>query len=1413
MAGPAAHLHVLVTANTSSATRGLAQVDGQLKRTTASAQKTSAQFTTFAKGAAAGFGIGAAAVAVSKGTQAFIGFDKQMRNVNSIARLSEKRFQAVQKRVLALAGPTAQAPETLAKGLYQLVSSGFDANESLVILRKSAIAATAGMTDTGTAAGAVAAVINAYGLEAKDAGHVSDVLFKTVERGVLSFEELAQQIGTVLPSARALGVPFEQVAAAMATLTKQGFPAAEAATAVTASVRQLSAPSEALKKTFQELGVQTGEELVKKYGSFQAALEAVRNTTDGSSTAFRRLFTEQRAAQGGLALTGDSARKAAGDVKVIGDRAAVAGAAQKAFREQSKSLSVQLDKLKAQFDVLAVQIGTVLVPVLRVVVGVLIEWDKILLKLPKLWIAVATAAVEAGAAIVRAIRKPVGDALSFILRRMQDVFELAGRLPFVGDKFDGLAKDAGRLADQIDNWGDKTKGATERTRNARGPVDALKAAAARLADQAGVATGKVDRLGKEVVALPSKKKMEVLVDIGFAGLEAGKNLIGGGGPGDGWGVGKAIDADVQARAKKAGPGGLLGAGVEGAFNLMGASPILAPFAALGTKFGLSVTSGLRPGSITNSGNVSYHASGRAIDMADGPAAMLSYAKAMASLFGSRLKELIHTPLGFSIKDGRRVSPYAAADHYDHVHVALQKGGQLPGARTGDRNLAMLEDGEFVVNREATKRTRPLLEAINQGIPRFQTGGEVGGKKSRWGQGINREEFPSFVNAVWDRAKSLAHFRGAKPKFIRGGATGSNYADALNGMIHFSKGMLNSLANPQSGNWAYAMQTILHEIAHTQQKPGLTTWEAEGGADIWAGWAAPTIYPKMGINVRSTPPYGYPGYVNRVYEELSPMWWKVRQFGLGRKGDRFAAPKPGGSNLLSGLNRTFPAHYLGQAGAQLSSDQVRAVAERWGGLSPARALQADQITLGESSRHPGIIGQDPGGTLGIGLWQITRGVQGALGKSWIDSRGGDTGMRNPRKNAEVMSIMSGKGSSWSNWYGTRFLQPLQKNVKSVFDGQAASVKAKPRKSKLGAIFGKLRGVMPHMLGPTAKQLQKRIDLLTKSGEVYGDYASRAEALSDPDKGVVGSVFGKDQIGWLNDQLGVLFGLRNTLIDAEQIVEKRRDAYTKAIVGAHKRLKRINDDIQGAAKRRRKLVGDLHEARKAPKKNAGKIRGLVREIAKIDGNQQTRVAERKTINGQLPEWAKDRSTLNTRRGDLLTTLEGVQGVGSPLVRLNVLPQVGVLGGEIFQVQQLLAGAQNRISDSTSAATDDGRADLLAQLLREANLRTAVSEWQFDIFKNFDTTSGLQQFATGGIVQAPAGAPLPVIAHGGEGVFTRDQMAAMGGGQPVSVAVHIYEGEGRADVFIDDRKIDAAVERVTRRQSRNAGRRLPGAGGGGF
>jgi hypothetical protein len=113
----------------------------------------------------------------------------------------------------------------------------------------------------------------------------------------------------------------------------------------------------------------------------------------------------------------------------------------------------------------------------------------------------------------------------------------------------------------------------------------------------------------------------------------------------------------------------------GLFGAMGAAS--AEEKAIGgtaQRFGLTKTSGFRPG------DPGWHGVGRAADFsnASGPTKeMKEFALFLSATVGQNLKELIYTPLGFGIKNGEQVPPYARGSHMDHVHVAWAGGPQNP----------------------------------------------------------------------------------------------------------------------------------------------------------------------------------------------------------------------------------------------------------------------------------------------------------------------------------------------------------------------------------------------------------------------------------------------------------------------------------------------------------------------------------------------------------------------------------------------------------------------------------------------------------------------------------------------------------------------------------------------------------------
>ena len=358
MAGEIARAFVRIVPNTTG-------FQSSIERSTAGVGKSVGGKIGKAMAVGIGSAVAVAAGGLAAATNLAIGFDKSMRNVNSIAQLPEPAFKKLNREVLAMAGPTAQAPKTLAEGLYDLVSSGFDANESIQILNASARAATAGLTTTEVSTKAVAAALNAYHRPASDAKQISDDLFQTVNLGVVTFDELASTIGYVLPAANTMGVDLKQVGASISTLTKQGQSGSNAVTNINAALTAFIKPSKAMKGVLKELGYETSLQLVKQKG-FQGAIQLVTRAVHGNKEAIGELFPNVRAMRAVFGLTGSASKSAAKDLRGFANDS---GATARVLKEQSKSTAYQWNQLKAEASVLAINLGNKLIPVMKEVAG------------------------------------------------------------------------------------------------------------------------------------------------------------------------------------------------------------------------------------------------------------------------------------------------------------------------------------------------------------------------------------------------------------------------------------------------------------------------------------------------------------------------------------------------------------------------------------------------------------------------------------------------------------------------------------------------------------------------------------------------------------------------------------------------------------------------------------------------------------------------------------------------------------------------------------------------------------------------------------------------------------------------------------------------------------------------------------
>lgn len=292
-------------------------------------------------------------------TEKTIEFDAAMRNINSIAHLNQTEYAEFSNTILHLndsIGSTV-GPAEAARAAYEILSSGFTKTaEAQKILEAAVIAGTAGLSNAMSAAKLFTGVLNAYNMEADDVGHVSDVMFKTVELGVTTFDELARSIARVTPTANANNISIEELSSAVATLTVKGIRTNEAVTGIKRAITAIAAPTDSARKALEEMGL-TSQMLTNTLTQegLVPAMKLLMQATGENKEALRKLLGESTAINAAFALAG----KDAGDTfeKISYQMREAAGSTSAAFAEQSKSLKVQIDQMKASFEVAAITVG------------------------------------------------------------------------------------------------------------------------------------------------------------------------------------------------------------------------------------------------------------------------------------------------------------------------------------------------------------------------------------------------------------------------------------------------------------------------------------------------------------------------------------------------------------------------------------------------------------------------------------------------------------------------------------------------------------------------------------------------------------------------------------------------------------------------------------------------------------------------------------------------------------------------------------------------------------------------------------------------------------------------------------------------------------------------------------------------
>ena len=249
-----------------------------------------------------------------------------------------------------------QAAEDTSNAVFQAISAGIDASKESVSSFSDVVgeAATGGFTRMETVVDGLTTVMNTYGLSVDEARNVSDAFFVANKLGKTTFEELSASIGRAAPTAKALGVSYEELLAATVGLTKAGISTSETMSSLKAAFANIAKPSKEAQDAAKDLGIDFSIAALKSKG-LAGFLEELTKKAGGSAEAQTALFGSVEAFNAIAQLTSETGLK---DFHIaMASLENRSGATKKAFEDVASTTGFKLRQITQGLKRFVVEAG------------------------------------------------------------------------------------------------------------------------------------------------------------------------------------------------------------------------------------------------------------------------------------------------------------------------------------------------------------------------------------------------------------------------------------------------------------------------------------------------------------------------------------------------------------------------------------------------------------------------------------------------------------------------------------------------------------------------------------------------------------------------------------------------------------------------------------------------------------------------------------------------------------------------------------------------------------------------------------------------------------------------------------------------------------------------------------------------
>lgn len=289
-------------------------------------------------------------------------YETSLAKVGTIADLGKLSIQQLGDQITATSNSMGIAATDIAEATYQAISAGQDTANAVAFAGQAAKLAAAGFTSTTSAVDILTTALNAYGLSADQADHVSDVLLTTQNLGKTSVDELSSSMGRVIPLAAAYNVSVENLSSGLAVMTANGIATAEATTYTKSMLNELGDTGSTVGKILQAETGKSFAQLNAEGKSLGDVLQILYDNVDGDSTAFAGLWSSVEAGTGALSLASGGADKFNG---VLAQMVDSAGATDTAYQTMTDTFQHSMESLQTTAENLSIDLFEAMEPGLK----------------------------------------------------------------------------------------------------------------------------------------------------------------------------------------------------------------------------------------------------------------------------------------------------------------------------------------------------------------------------------------------------------------------------------------------------------------------------------------------------------------------------------------------------------------------------------------------------------------------------------------------------------------------------------------------------------------------------------------------------------------------------------------------------------------------------------------------------------------------------------------------------------------------------------------------------------------------------------------------------------------------------------------------------------------------------------------